>query len=88
MDVSDNYVDVKFLEWAKDFKSVHKAHIEEEEADRVVKISVSQHLRFSHRISAILLNTSWKLARFLGAGSTRNTSLFTVYRSNRSNRIT
>ncbi|KAH0725396.1 hypothetical protein KY284_001261 [Solanum tuberosum] len=47
--------DVKFLEWAKDFKSIHKARIEEEEAYTVVKTFVSQHLRFSHRILAFRL---------------------------------
>ncbi|KAH0743291.1 hypothetical protein KY290_031284 [Solanum tuberosum] len=48
VDVSDNYVDVRFLAWIKGFKSVYKPRVEEEEADGVVKIFVSQHLRFSH----------------------------------------
>ncbi|XP_025884719.1 uncharacterized protein [Solanum lycopersicum] len=55
VDVSDNYVDVKFLEWVNGFKSVYKARVEEEEADKVVKICVSEHLRFSHRIPAFCL---------------------------------
>ncbi|WMV09438.1 hypothetical protein MTR67_002823 [Solanum verrucosum] len=47
--------DVKFLEWVKGFKSVYKARVEEEEADKAVKICVSEHLRFSHRIPAFRL---------------------------------
>ncbi|KAH0743302.1 hypothetical protein KY290_031295 [Solanum tuberosum] len=48
VDVSDNYVDVKFLALVKGFKFVYIARVEEEEADKVVKICVSEHLRFSH----------------------------------------
>ncbi|KAH0781642.1 hypothetical protein KY290_001240 [Solanum tuberosum] len=56
VDVSDNYVDVKFLEWVKVLKFVYKARVEEEEeAEKVVKICVSEHLRFSHRIPAFRL---------------------------------
>lgn len=47
VDVSDNNVDANFLEWAKGFKSFHKARVEEkEDPNRVVKTSVSQHFRF------------------------------------------
>ncbi|KAK4737446.1 hypothetical protein R3W88_001143 [Solanum pinnatisectum] len=46
---------VKFLEWIKGFKSVYNARVEEEEADKVVKICVSEHLKFSHRIPAFRL---------------------------------
>uniref|UniRef100_M1DT74 DNAJ heat shock N-terminal domain-containing protein n=1 Tax=Solanum tuberosum TaxID=4113 RepID=M1DT74_SOLTU len=55
VDVSDNYVDVKFLEWVKGLKFVYKARVEEEEAEKVVKICVSERLRFSHRIPAFRL---------------------------------
>ncbi|KAK4737442.1 hypothetical protein R3W88_001139 [Solanum pinnatisectum] len=47
--------DVKFLEWLKGFKSVYKARVEEEEANKVVKICVSEHLRLSHRNPAFCL---------------------------------
>lgn len=55
MDASDNYVDLRFLQWLKGFKSVYKPKVEEKEADKVVKISISQHLTFSHLITAFLL---------------------------------
>ncbi|XP_055818231.1 uncharacterized protein LOC129887240 [Solanum dulcamara] len=54
VDVSDRDVDVKFLVWVKGFKSVYKPRVEEE-AHGTVKISVSEHLRFSHRIPAFRL---------------------------------
>ncbi|KAH0743294.1 hypothetical protein KY290_031287 [Solanum tuberosum] len=41
--------DVKFLALVKGFKSVYMARVEEEEADKVVKICVSKHLMFSHK---------------------------------------
>ncbi|WMV38134.1 hypothetical protein MTR67_031519 [Solanum verrucosum] len=50
VDVSDNYVDVRFLALVKGFKYVYMARVEEEEADKVVKIYVSEHLRFCHQI--------------------------------------
>uniref|UniRef100_M1DVA6 DNAJ heat shock N-terminal domain-containing protein n=1 Tax=Solanum tuberosum TaxID=4113 RepID=M1DVA6_SOLTU len=50
VNVSDNYVDVKFLALVKGFKSVYIIRVEEEETDKVVKICVSEHLRFSHQI--------------------------------------
>ncbi|XP_049347740.1 uncharacterized protein LOC125812270 [Solanum verrucosum] len=56
VNVSDNSVDVKFLVWVKGFKSVYKPRVEEqEETDGVLKICVSEHLRFSHRIPAFRL---------------------------------
>ncbi|KAK4713642.1 hypothetical protein R3W88_019549 [Solanum pinnatisectum] len=50
VDVSNNYVDVKFLALVKGFKSIYMAQMEEEEADKVVKICASEHLSFSHQI--------------------------------------
>ncbi|KAH0743300.1 hypothetical protein KY290_031293 [Solanum tuberosum] len=55
VDVFDNYVDVKFLALVKGFKSVYMARAEEEEADKVVKICASEHLRFSHQIPTFRL---------------------------------
>ncbi|WMV10241.1 hypothetical protein MTR67_003626 [Solanum verrucosum] len=55
VDVSDSYVEVKFLVWVNGFKSVYKPRVEEEEAHRTEKISVSEHLKFSHRIPAFRL---------------------------------
>ncbi|TMW84724.1 hypothetical protein EJD97_024537, partial [Solanum chilense] len=55
VDVPDKYVDVKFLEWIKGFKSVYKDRVEGEKADKVVKICVSEHLRFSHQIPTFRL---------------------------------
>lgn len=54
LDVSFNYVDVKFLELVKGFKSVYMARMEEG-VGKVVKIYVSQHLIFSHQILAFRL---------------------------------
>uniref|UniRef100_M1C3B6 DNAJ heat shock N-terminal domain-containing protein n=1 Tax=Solanum tuberosum TaxID=4113 RepID=M1C3B6_SOLTU len=56
VNVSDNFVDVKFLVWVKGFKSVYKPRVEEqEETGGVLKICVSEHLRFSHQIPAFRL---------------------------------
>ncbi|XP_006338016.1 uncharacterized protein [Solanum tuberosum] len=55
VDVSDNYVDVKFLVWVKRLQVCLQGSMEEEEADKGVKIYVSEHLRFSHRIPAFRL---------------------------------
>ncbi|KAH0781646.1 hypothetical protein KY290_001244 [Solanum tuberosum] len=55
VDVSDNYVDVKFLVWVKRLQVCLQGSMEEEEADKGVKICVSEHLRFSHRIPAFRL---------------------------------
>ncbi|KAK4713641.1 hypothetical protein R3W88_019548 [Solanum pinnatisectum] len=55
VDVSDNYVDVQFLALVKGFNSVYMTRVEEEEDDKVVKICVSEHLRFSHQIPAFRL---------------------------------
>lgn len=56
VNVSDNSVDVKFLVWVKGFKSVYKPQVkEQEETGGVEKICVSEHLRFSHQISAFCL---------------------------------
>ncbi|KAJ8565948.1 hypothetical protein K7X08_008524 [Anisodus acutangulus] len=51
LDVTDKYVSVKFLVWVKGFKSVYKP----EEANRTVKILLSEQLRFSHQIPAFCL---------------------------------
>ncbi|KAH0728145.1 hypothetical protein KY284_004010 [Solanum tuberosum] len=56
VNVSDNSVDVKFLVWVKGFKSIYKPRVEEqEETDGVLKICVSEHLRFSHQIPSFRL---------------------------------
>ncbi|WMV38137.1 hypothetical protein MTR67_031522 [Solanum verrucosum] len=46
---------VKFLALVKGFKSIYMARAEEEEADKVVKVCASEHLRFSHQIPAFCL---------------------------------
>ncbi|XP_006346574.2 uncharacterized protein [Solanum tuberosum] len=48
-------IDVKFLALVKGFKSVYMARVEEEEADKVVKICVSEDMRFSHQIPSFRL---------------------------------
>ncbi|WMV38133.1 hypothetical protein MTR67_031518, partial [Solanum verrucosum] len=47
--------DVKFLALVKGFKFVNMARVEEKKADKVVKICVSEDLRFSHQIPAFRL---------------------------------
>uniref|UniRef100_M1DQ86 DNAJ heat shock N-terminal domain-containing protein n=1 Tax=Solanum tuberosum TaxID=4113 RepID=M1DQ86_SOLTU len=88
VDVSDNYVDMKFLEWAKGFKSVHKARVEEEEeADSVVKTSVSQHLMFSNRIPGfrLIAERVGSLPGFWELDPAGIPLFFTVYKLNKSN---
>ncbi|WMV38146.1 hypothetical protein MTR67_031531 [Solanum verrucosum] len=46
---------VKFLALVKGFKSVYMARVEKEEADKVVKICVSEHLMLSHQIPSFRL---------------------------------
>ncbi|KAH0653016.1 hypothetical protein KY289_030694 [Solanum tuberosum] len=48
-------IDVKFLALVKGFKSVYMARVEEEEADKVVKICVLEDMRFSHQIPSFHL---------------------------------
>ncbi|WMV38144.1 hypothetical protein MTR67_031529 [Solanum verrucosum] len=55
VDVSYNYVEVKFIALVKGLKSVYMARVEEEEPDKVVKICALEHLRLSHQIPAFRL---------------------------------
>uniref|UniRef100_M1DA22 DNAJ heat shock N-terminal domain-containing protein n=1 Tax=Solanum tuberosum TaxID=4113 RepID=M1DA22_SOLTU len=79
VNVSDNFVDVKFLVLAKGFKSVYMARVEEEVADKVVKICVLEHLRFSHQIPVFCL-TEERGGRLRGFWESNwNAFVFTVY---------